>query len=165
MKNISNKQNPKELKSFKTNILLKIKQKIGTKDACQIFVDSIEDKSASRRSSRLSKKKKNDCSEEIDNFNFYLLLEIINGSQSKTKSIPASNSKSSSIIGKILKENSKEEQKVCKGISNVFSSNSFGKDRKNSSKLQNKNLDIILNNYESKSDDSDKDSLDMNIGK
>lgn len=130
-----------------------------------------DDGSASRRSSRLSTKKRSNYSEDTENFNLYLLLELINmeadqplkGNKRKASKAVRSTSKRVKIS-----EEKEETKSRKKQTSNVFSNNSFGGEKsKPISKLQNKDLDKILKGDTplSGDDDSDKDSLDLNIGK
>ena len=160
-----NSKNYRELENLKAELHLKVKQRIVNNSNKEICLNSSENRTISKRSSRHSGKKKGG-NLEIENFNFFMLLEILNDNQSqKSISTVLGNAKSSNIIGKILEENSKEEKKIIKEKSKAISINSFRNIRKTSSKLQNKKLDTILNNIGQEDDDWDRDSLDLNIGK
>ncbi|CAI2360938.1 unnamed protein product [Moneuplotes crassus] len=167
LKELSLKKNEKEFREVKVTlneiVNRRVKVLVAAEDEAQI-----EDGSVSRRSSRLSSKKRNNYSEESDNFNLYLLLELINydpdWKKQGNKRISSNPYKTAFKRVKISEtiENVKKAEKI---PSQVFSNGSFGdKTKRAVSKLQNPKLDEILQNNES-GGDSDNDSLDMNIGK
>lgn len=167
LKHLSQKKNEQEFQDLKEKLNLIVKDRISNNSL--VRQDSMnDDGSASRRSSRLTHKKRNNYSEDTENFNLYLMLELVNYEPAgKSNGNKRTASKVERSVSKRFKINEAGDGLMVKKKqpSNVFSNNSFGDTRKPSTKLQNPKLDKILQNEESDDNDSDKDSLDMNIGK
>lgn len=147
----------------------KVQQRNNNQSRSAKILPAKEERTVSRRSSRLCGSKrigKSKSNESAGDFNVYLLLELIKGYMVKDKQ--REEPKPSSVLADIVETNQKEEVKN-RSTSNVFSNTSFGKVRQTSSKLQNKRLDKILNSLDSAceddGDDSDKSSLCLNLGK
>ena len=116
LRELTKKKNHKEFENFKVELHYKVKQRVKENTGRNISLNPAEDRTLSRRSSsRLSGKKRNNYSEESENYNFYLLLELIN--ETITKNKQKSNFqqieklKPMSSISKLLNENWKEETK------------------------------------------------------
>lgn len=167
LKQLNQKKNENEFKELKDSLNKRVKARISV-NSVKRQDSAIDDGSASRRSSRLSTKKRNNYSEGTENFNLYLMLELVNHDPKAQTSGAKRSSSHISVKGfKRVKtgEEKEEVKQEKKKPSNVFSNNSFGETRKPSGKLQNKNLDKFLSNGISDGNESDKDSLDLNIGK
>jgi hypothetical protein len=130
---------------------------------------SVDDLSK-RKSDRQWKKAKDNSTEIRENYNIFLLIELMNmdiglnlkGVKELTPEVPTLPYKRIKV--EETKEEEKEEtKKKVHTFSNEFSNASFG-DNKQMEKLSNKRLEAILSMYPV-GEQSDSDSLDINIGK
>lgn len=167
LKQLSLKRNEKEFKELKIKLNAIVDERV--KKLAEKKDDEQDiDGSISRRSSRLLTKKRNNYNEESENYNLYLLLELINyestESHNSAKIIEPNEHKTA--FKRVKTGENMEETKIDERLpSKVFSNESFGgKNKRSKSKLQNTQLDAILQNNNSP-EGSDSDSLDMNIGK
>lgn len=171
LKQLTKKDMAKEYESLKVSLNSLVENrllKLTTKD------NPSSDDASKRKSSRLSKKVKDNSSEIYENYNILLLIELLkidfssnlNGSKELASEVPKTSFKR--FKSEEAKEEQKEEpkqetKKKSQILSNEFSNASFG-DTKQMEKLNNKRLEAILNMYPV-AEESDNDSLDINIGK
>lgn len=165
-KNLSDTDKKAELEDFIQMIFDLVNKRKENLEKITEDHNQLEDGGTSRRSSRLVTKKGKNYSEETENQNLYILMELINLNPSTFDIGPKTRKRSrpSSKMSK-QKQSSKLPSSFGKKISQIASSLNEKEEKKKSSILSFKKANIQTHKIDSESDNESKDSLDINIGK
>jgi len=164
-KNLSEKVNINDLDDFIAMLQKLVEKRKENFEKIQEEQYQLEEGANSRRSSRASTKKRKNYSEDAENYNLYLLMELINlDSKFFVQNLSLKTNRQKSKQQKAIYQDFDRLNSNASKLSKVFRNSSFGKEKKKSS-TSFKKSNIETHKIETDSEPDDNDSLDMNIGK